>query len=179
MLAVTVNFQTTMHQSQVKNKSKRQNSTFFPLSMYLTATSSLVFLSLTSLATPKFPVPRSFNGSYLSSISATTFKIPNFPTKRDYFQSRITEEMKANIPRKARETEKQIKQRQTPKTQKRKNFTEKNSPKARRERELEVAGEEDDNTGRLPFAAKSFPKTPQILTEAKSHCFIVEERTNN
>lgn len=36
--------------------------------MYLTATSSLVFLSLTSLATPKFPEPRSFIASYLSSI---------------------------------------------------------------------------------------------------------------
>lgn len=42
--------------------------TFFPLSMYLTATSSFVFLSLTSLATPKFPEPSSFNDSYRSSI---------------------------------------------------------------------------------------------------------------
>ena len=43
--------------------------TFFPLYVYLTATSSFVFLSLTNLATPKFPTPRSFNDSYRSSIS--------------------------------------------------------------------------------------------------------------
>ncbi|RWW07791.1 hypothetical protein GW17_00028806 [Ensete ventricosum] len=36
--------------------------------MYLTATSSPVFLSFTSLATPKFPAPSSFSSSYLSSI---------------------------------------------------------------------------------------------------------------
>lgn len=44
--------------------------TFLPLSMYLTATSSLVRLSLTSLATPKLPAPSSFSASYLSSISS-------------------------------------------------------------------------------------------------------------
>ena len=36
---------------------------FFPLSMYLTARSSLVFLCLTSLATPKFPDPNSLSNS--------------------------------------------------------------------------------------------------------------------
>lgn len=63
------------------NRKSKQNSpktqgidpiTLVPLSMYLIANSSSVFLSLTSLATPKFPEPSSFNGSYLSSISQTT-----------------------------------------------------------------------------------------------------------
>uniref|UniRef100_A0A2P2KKQ8 Uncharacterized protein MANES_17G021500 n=1 Tax=Rhizophora mucronata TaxID=61149 RepID=A0A2P2KKQ8_RHIMU len=47
------------------------SSIFSPLSMYLTATSSLVFLSLTNFATPKFPEPSSLIGSYLSSIKPT------------------------------------------------------------------------------------------------------------
>lgn len=49
--------------------------------MYLTATSSLVFLSLTSLATPKFPEPRSFNGSYRSSIRTPIKNPQNKKTK--------------------------------------------------------------------------------------------------
>lgn len=47
------------------------SQTFWPLSMNLTARSSLVHLSLTSLATPKFPDPMSFTISYLSMISSS------------------------------------------------------------------------------------------------------------
>lgn len=48
----------------MKNIKKEQ--TLLPLSMNLTAKSSLVLLSLTNLATPKFPDPISFTISYLS-----------------------------------------------------------------------------------------------------------------
>lgn len=40
--------------------------TFWPRSMYFIATSSLVSLCLKSLATPKFPAPKSLTTSYLS-----------------------------------------------------------------------------------------------------------------
>lgn len=55
--------------------------TFWPLSMNLTAKSSLVHLSLTSLATPKFPDPISFSISYLSiTFPKFTLSKPNqFP----------------------------------------------------------------------------------------------------
>lgn len=52
--------------------------------MYLTATSSFVFLSLTNLATPKFPEPSSFNGSYLSSIPP--IKYTTNPQKRKIYR---------------------------------------------------------------------------------------------
>lgn len=55
--------------TQENKNGKRKKLTFLPLSMYLRATSSPVFLSLANLATAKFPEPSSFNGSYLSSMS--------------------------------------------------------------------------------------------------------------
>lgn len=68
--------------------------------MYLTANSSLVFLSLTNLATPKFPEPSSFNGSYFSSILAEKPKIQEIPKmciKLNNFQNPLeTSQIKQN-----------------------------------------------------------------------------------
>jgi hypothetical protein len=52
-------------------KVKEKKQTFWPLSINLTAKSSLVNLSLISLATPKFPDPISFRISYRSMVSKT------------------------------------------------------------------------------------------------------------
>lgn len=65
-----------------------------PLSMYLTAASSLVFLSLTSLATLKFPESRSSNGKYLFSISNPTPKINKQINVKEVQQRSITEKKK-------------------------------------------------------------------------------------
>lgn len=60
------NLQNKLHRYWKSNKKVKSQLTFSPLSMYLTATSSLVCLSLISLATPKFPAPISRTSSYLS-----------------------------------------------------------------------------------------------------------------
>lgn len=52
-------------------RTTRKKHTFWPLSINLTAKSSLVNLSLTSLATPKFPDPIAFKISYRSIVSKT------------------------------------------------------------------------------------------------------------
>ena len=71
--------------------------TFFPLSMYLTATSSFIFLSLTNLATPKFPTPRSFNGSYRSSISTHPMN-NNHTQNHNTNMPKITKQVKTKQP---------------------------------------------------------------------------------
>jgi len=67
------------HERETEAQAGRLVHTFLPLSMYLTATSSLVRLSLTNLATPKFPAPSSFSASYLSSISTQQRSRPRPP----------------------------------------------------------------------------------------------------
>jgi hypothetical protein len=56
-----------------KQTVKRDTPTLWPRSMYFMATSSLVSLCLSSLATPKFPAPKSFTTSYLSIFTAYCF----------------------------------------------------------------------------------------------------------
>lgn len=53
-------------------REKVKNRTLWPRSMYFMATSSLVSLFLKSLATPKFPEPKSLTTSYLSIIKSST-----------------------------------------------------------------------------------------------------------
>jgi len=53
-----------------KKKKEWKKETFWPRSMYFMATSSLVSLFLMSLATPKFPAPKSLTASYFSIIKS-------------------------------------------------------------------------------------------------------------
>ena len=62
-----------------ENPKNLQSLTFSPRSMYLTATSSLVTLSLISLATPKFPDPMSRTRSYRSLSCMIGISIPAPP----------------------------------------------------------------------------------------------------
>lgn len=62
---------------------KEMELTFWPLSMNLTAKSSLVHLSLTNLATPKFPDPISFTISYRSMY----YKTPQINTHKKKTQN--------------------------------------------------------------------------------------------
>lgn len=65
---------------------EEKDRTFWPLGMYLIATSSFVSLFRSNLATPKFPDPRSFTISYLSIFFlANRSQITRTPTTKTSF----------------------------------------------------------------------------------------------
>lgn len=69
------NFLRNQTEKKSKELQEKKTITLWPLSMYFMATSSLVSLCLKSLATPKFPAPKSFTNSYFSIFFVTHYAI--------------------------------------------------------------------------------------------------------